>query len=92
MLQKSCRLAAQAVSRLRNLRKPNGLHEELVEINFLENVGDDNNHAALADLFARGGDPLLVMKLKEIYDMTERAIDRCEDIANAIRSIMLKNA
>ncbi len=92
VLQKACRLAAQAVSRLRNLRKPNGLHDELVEINFLENVGDDNNHAALADLFARGGDPLLVMKWKEIYDMTERAIDRCEDIANAIRSIMLKNA
>ncbi len=92
VLQKACRLAAQAVSRLRNLRKPNGLHEALVEIHFLENVGDDNNHAALADLFARGGDPLLVMKWKEIYDMTERAIDCCEDIANAIRSIMLKNA
>jgi uncharacterized protein Yka (UPF0111/DUF47 family) len=92
VLQKACRLASRAIGRLRNLKKPNGLHDELVEIHYLENVGDDNNHAALAELFQRGGDPLLVMKWKEIYDLTERAIDKCEDIANAIRSIMLKNA
>jgi len=32
------------------------------------------------------------MKWKEIYDLTERAIDRCEDIANIIRGIILKSA
>ena len=92
VLLKACRLMEEAVARLRNLKKPNGLHDKLVEIHFLENVGDDNNHAALAELFEQGGNPLLVMKWKEIYDMTERAIDRCEDIANTIRGIMLKNA
>lgn len=92
VLLKACRLTAEAVTRLRDLKKPNGLHEALVEIHFLENVGDDNNHAALAELFEKGGDPLLVMKWKEIYELTERAIDRCEDIANIIRGIMLKNA
>jgi len=92
VLVKATRLVQQAVGRLRNLKKPNGLHEELVEIHFLENVGDDNNHAALADLFERGGDPLLVLKWKEIYDLTDRAIDRCEDIANVIHGILLKNA
>jgi uncharacterized protein Yka (UPF0111/DUF47 family) len=92
VLLKACRLTNQAVGRLRNLKKPNGLHEKLVEIHYLENVGDENNHAALAELFERGGDPLLVMKWKEIYELTERAIDRCEDIANIIRGIVLKHA
>lgn len=92
VLLKACQLTGEAISRLRNLKKPNGLHERLVEIHYLENVGDDNNHAALGELFAKGGDPLLVMKWKEIYDLTERAIDRCEDIANVIRGIVLKNA
>lgn len=91
VLVKACRLVGQAVSRLRNLRKPDGLHEHLVEIHYLENVGDDNNHAALAELFEKAGNPLLVMKWKEIYDMTECAIDCCEDIANTIRGIVLKN-
>jgi uncharacterized protein Yka (UPF0111/DUF47 family) len=92
VLVKACRLSADAVGRLRNLKRPNGLHDVLVEIHHLENVGDDNNHAALAELFDRGGDPLVVMKWKEIYELTERAIDKCEDIANAIRGIQLKNA
>lgn len=92
VLLKACRLTGQAVGRLRNLKRPNGLHDILIEIHHLENVGDDNNHAALAELFDQGGDPLLVMKWKEIYELTERAIDKCEDIANAIRGIQLKNA
>jgi len=91
-LLKACQLTGQAVARLRNLKQVEGLHDLLVEIHYLENVGDDNNHAALAELFDQGGAPLLVMKWKEIYELTERAIDRCEDIANIIRGILLKNA
>lgn len=91
ILLKASRLLADSVGHLRNLKKPNGLQEKLVEINYLENLGDDANHVALAELFEKGGDPLLVMKWKEIYDMTERAIDLCEDVANIIRGIMLKN-
>ncbi len=92
VLLKACRCTSQAVGRLRNLKKAEGLHEDLVEIHYLENIGDENNHAALAELFDRAGDPLLVMKWKEIYDLTERAIDGCEDVANTIRGIMLKNS
>jgi len=92
VLLKACQLTAQAVMRLRDIRKPDGLHEKLVEIHYLENIGDENNHAALAELFETVKDPLLVMKWKEIYDLIERAIDRCEDIANIIRGIILKHA
>ncbi len=91
VLVKASHLVGKAVRRLRNLKQPDGLHDDLVEIHRLENVGDDHNHAAIAELFEKGGDPMLVMKWKEIYDLTERAIDRCEDIANTIRGIVLKN-
>jgi uncharacterized protein Yka (UPF0111/DUF47 family) len=91
VLVKASRLVGKAVQRLRNLKKADGLNEDLVEIHRLENVGDEHNHAAVAELFEKGGDPMLVMKWKEIYDLTERAIDRCEDIANTIRGIVLKN-
>ncbi len=91
VLVKSTRLVGEAIRRLRDLRKPNGLHAKLVEIHELENEGDENNHAAIAELFSNTTDPLLVMKLKEIYELTERAIDRCEDIADTIEAIVLKN-
>jgi uncharacterized protein len=33
-----------------------------------------------------------VMKWKELYDTLERALDQCEDVANVLESISLKNA
>lgn len=92
VLVKSCTLAAKAIGRLRDLKKPNGLHDDLVSIHHLENVGDEINHSAVAELFRQETNPLVVIKWKEIYDLTERAIDGCEDIANTIRSIQLKNS
>jgi uncharacterized protein len=81
----------EAVQRLRHLKKPNGLQQTLVEIHLIENEGDENNHIALAELFSPGADPLMVLKWKELYDLTERAIDSCEDTANTIEAIVLKN-
>ena len=91
-LVRATALVADAVRRLRDLKKPEELQKRLVEIHQLENEGDDLNHAAIAELFATVKDPILVMKWKEIYDLTERGIDRCEDIANTIEGIVLKNA
>lgn len=85
------KIIGEAVAGLRRLKKPGPLQERLVEVHHLENVGDDNNHAAVAELYDSTADPILVMKWKEIYDLTERAIDRCEDVANAIEAIILKN-
>jgi predicted phosphate transport protein (TIGR00153 family) len=80
-----------AVKRLRNFKRGNGLHDAIVEIHRLENVGDDINHAAVAELYSTTTDAITAMKWKEIYDLTERAIDRCEDIADTIEAIVLKN-
>jgi uncharacterized protein Yka (UPF0111/DUF47 family) len=91
LLVKATAHVVEAVKRLRNLKKPNGLQQTLVEIHLLENEGDENNHLALAELFSDGADPLTVMKWKELYDLTERAIDNCEDTANIIEAIVLKN-
>lgn len=93
VLAQACRAAAAAVRELRNLKKPDGLESHLVELHRLENAGDDINHAAAAELYrANGKNPVEVMMWKEIYDLTERSIDRCEDIANIIEAIKLKNA
>ncbi len=91
ILVRATKLVAKAVHRLRNLRRPNGLQDDLVQIHHLENLGDDNNHSAVAELYATTKDAILAMKWKEIYDLTERAIDRCEDIANTIEAIVLKH-
>lgn len=82
----------KAVQRLRDLKRPNGLQDHLMEIHRLENEGDDNNHTAIKELFENGSDAMNVMKWKEIYERTERAIDACEDVSNTIMRVVLKHA
>ncbi len=82
---------SEAVHRLRKSRRLSDLSEKLIEIHRLENVGDDQNHAAVSNLFAGSTDPLTVMKWKELYDLIENAIDGCEDVGNTLERIVLKN-
>ena len=63
-----------------------------VEINRLENESDDILRLALKRLFERqNGDVLEVIKLKEIYEKLESAVDRCEDVANVIQAVVLRH-
>jgi predicted phosphate transport protein (TIGR00153 family) len=82
---------AEAVHRLRKSRKLSELSDKLIEIHRLENVGDDQNHAAMSHLFSGAMEPLTVMKWKELYDLVEAAIDGCEDVGNTLERIVLKN-
>ena len=82
---------SEAVHRLRKSRKLSELSDKLIEIHRLENVGDDQNHAAMSHLFSGAMEPLTVMKWKELYDLVEAAIDACEDVGNTLERIVLKN-
>ena len=61
------------------------------EINRLENVADKVLRDALGELFRGHGDPLEVMKWKDIYDYLETATDKCEDVAGIVERIVLKH-
>ncbi|XXX81709.1 DUF47 family protein [Sorangium sp. So ce134] len=88
----SCTAMSSAVQSLRDLKRQPNLLELCVEINKLENVADGHYRTALAALFRKGNDPLLVMKWRDIYDLLENATDRCEDVANIIEGIVLEHA
>jgi predicted phosphate transport protein (TIGR00153 family) len=76
------------------LKEKNYSHvrEYCIEINRLENRIDRDFRDALGHLFDEMKDPILVIKWKEIYEHLEDASDKCEDVANIIESIVLKNA
>jgi hypothetical protein len=63
-----------------------------VQIKSLETRADEISRQLISDLFSREKDPIAVIKWKEIYGRMEAATDRCEDIANIIESIVVKNA
>jgi len=80
-----------AVKDLRNFKKKNEILTHFIEINRLENVGDDITHVAVAALFKKY-DAVNIIKLKEIYEYLEEATDKCEDAADVIKDIYMKNS
>ena len=92
VLLKSVREVSEAVATLRNLKNADSVMKHCIEINRLENEGDYVSRAAVAKLFDSENNPLEVIKWKEIYETLENAIDRCEDVANVLEGIVLKNA
>jgi hypothetical protein len=73
-------------------RRDTAFHEHAVEVNRLENAADNLLRDSLAELFDQQGDPIEVIKWKEIYETMEIVTDRCEDVANVIEGIILKMA
>ncbi|MBI4248694.1 MAG: DUF47 domain-containing protein, partial [Elusimicrobia bacterium] len=63
-----------------------------IEINRLENSGDHLLAIALGNLFQNNPEPMEVIKFKEIYEVTERAIDKCEDVAKTLETIVVKHS
>ncbi len=62
-----------------------------IEVNRLENEGDNVSRHAIAGLFEKEMNPVEVIKWKELYEYLEKAIDKCEDAANIIEAVTLKN-
>jgi predicted phosphate transport protein (TIGR00153 family) len=74
------------------VRESDHLIESCIKIHALENEGDKALHAGLTRIFDDVADPILLIKQKEILETLEAATDRCEDVANVLETIVLKNA
>lgn len=83
-----CEAIVDAVQNLRRLERAGGA---LREINRLENLADHVQRDAIAKLFGSNGNPIDIMKWKEIYETLEEATDQGEDVANVIEGIHAKN-
>ena len=88
ILHQSSRAIAGAIPRLRTFKD---IHHYTVEVNRLENDGDRVVRQALASLFERGIDPMLVIRWKDIYERLEDGIDATETTANILEGIVIKN-
>ncbi len=87
------RLAAEQVRQaVHSLEAGTALREHGIEIHRLENLGDATSRHAIGELFSGSYDALDVIKLKQLYTLLEDALDRCEDVANTLESIAIKNA
>ncbi len=88
VLHESTRNINDAIPRLRSLKD---IHHYTVEVNRLENEGDRILREAVASLFERGIDPMMVIRWKDIFERLEDAIDSTESAVHTLEGIIIKN-
>ena len=81
----------QVVRGLRDMKNAKMILDACIEINTLENAGDQILRSTMANLFEREKDPFELIKWKEIFERFEEAMDVCEDVSNIVEGIVLKN-
>ncbi|HEX4690512.1 MAG TPA: DUF47 family protein [Solirubrobacteraceae bacterium] len=88
ILHEAARQLNGAIPRLRSF---GDIRHFTIEVNRLENDGDRVLREALASLFERGIDPMMVIRWKDIFERLEDAIDSTETAANILEGIVIKN-
>jgi len=82
----------QICKAVKSLQERDRILEQCIEIHRLENEGDRIFQEAIGRLFKEETDPIHLIKIKEVLEALERATDTCEDVANVLEGIMVKNA
>ena len=81
-----------AVCELKNMKNINKIKEACIRINSIENHADDIFDMTIAKLFEEETNAIEIIKMKEVLLALETATDMCEDAANVLESILVKNA
>ena len=83
--------AAEIQRAFEALSKGQKVMQHCIEINRLEEVADQLVRNAVSELFQNEKDPITLMKLKEVYEFLEQTTDACEDVADALQNVVVKN-
>lgn len=88
--------AAAKIATLIRLLKGRDKHTKemrklIIAIHALENKGDEMMREAIKDLFADHKNPVTIIKWKDLYETMEKVLDECEDAADVVEQIIIKN-
>ncbi len=78
----------EAVQRLEGFKDSSRM---LIELRSFEDEGDRLLRDAVGDLFRSGGDAVAIIRWKDIHEHLEEAVDACENAADVLEAILVKN-
>jgi len=81
----------EAIKQIRHLKDPREVERRCIEVHRVENLADEVLAHAVRDLF-KSGDPITILKMKDIYEYLELATDKCEDAANVLSDIGIRHS
>ena len=92
IIVKCCEALKQALEEFYNFRKSQSLHDLIIEINSMEEEGDELFKEATRNLYVNCKDPLEVFGWDQTFHYMEKCCDACEDVSDVIESVMMKNS
>jgi Phosphate transport regulator (distant homolog of PhoU) len=93
LIVSSCNMMKTALEKFKYFNKSKSISSIIHEISDLEEDGDTFYKDAVKNLFSsKSSDPLDTMKWREIYESLEHCLDACEDVADAMDGVLLKNS
>ncbi len=87
---KGCALSLKAAFEALNKDEP--LLAPCIEVNRLEDEADQLVRRVMMDLFREETDPIRLIKLKEVHEVLEATTDRCEDVTDTLKNVVVKNS
>jgi uncharacterized protein len=78
----------EAVARLDGFKDSS---RQLMELRSLEDEGDHLNREAVSELFRTSDDAIAIIRWKDIHEALEEAVDACENAADVLEAIVVKN-
>ena len=91
LIETSTIVVLEAMDHLRN-RKLLNMRPSINKINDLEKDGDALLRQGIYELFQKSSDAIEIIKIKEVYEILERVLDSCEDVADQLETIIMRNS
>ncbi|WCN36924.1 DUF47 domain-containing protein [Aneurinibacillus uraniidurans] len=79
-------------TKLLNKKKLMDIRPHAIKINDIESQCDDLLRICIKELFANEKDPIKIIQYKELYEVLENISDSCEDVADTLETIIMRNA
>lgn len=91
LITQCTKVTSVVVEELKHMKTSKIMQNRIIEVNHIENEGDEAYNKIIQELFSKEQDPVEIIKWKEIIENMESTLDACEDIANMIEGIVSKN-
>jgi predicted phosphate transport protein (TIGR00153 family) len=92
LIMDCCKSMNSALTEFESFKRSKTLHNAIIEVNRLEEVGDQLYINGVRELYQSTKDPVELSVWTEIYRRLEKCCDSCEEVANDIENIVMKNS
>ena len=92
VIEACCAAMKKMMEEFANFRKSKEIHNLIIEINHLEEEGDKLYTDAMHRLYSEESNPISVLAWTALFDRLERCCDSCEDAADVVESVIMKNS